>query len=474
VILFAYGIHALSQRYLTASVTGSVSIPTKFKNWWARSSGFDRKWTYFCAAAGAASVLGWLIYELEKPALVHNLQITGFSDEETAQQIAAFSIRQVGWFLPLFAAAAGLCLLLLAGVFSGKRAKLGGLLLGALLLFDLGRADLPFIIHWDYKLKYASNPIIDFLRDKPYEHRVAGLPFRVPSEFTLFSGPTGIYGIEWTQHLFPFYNIQSLDVVQRSRVPVDVEAYMSALVPRGTPDSAYLIARHWQLTNTRYLLGPAGFLDVMNEQIDPEQHRFRIVQRFNFVPKPGILQPTKYEELTAVPDDNGPYALFEFTGALPRVKLYSNWQVNTNDEAVLKTLASTNFDAWRTVLVSTPLPAAPACATNENSGTVEFKSYAPKDIVFAAQANTPTVLLLNDKFDPHWRVLVDGKPAELLRCNFIMRGVYLPSGPHAVELKFTLPTGPLQVTLTAMGIGVLLCGFLIFAGRRRQTPGTQP
>ena len=49
-------------------------------------------------------------------------------------------------------------------------------------------------------------------------------------------------------------------------------------------------------------------------------------------------------------------------------------------------LASTNFDAWKTVLVSTPLPASPAInATNENSGTVEFKSYAPKDIVFNAQ-----------------------------------------------------------------------------------------
>ena len=70
--------------------------------------------------------------------------------------------------------------------------------------------------------------------------------------------------------------------------------------------------------------------------------------------------------------------------------LYSNWQISTNDSATLKTLASTNFDPQQTVLVSTPLPAAPAVnATNENSGTVEFKSYAPKDIVFDAKASTP-------------------------------------------------------------------------------------
>ena len=89
-------------------------------------------------------------------------------------------------------------------------------------------------------------------------------------------------------------------------------------------------------------------------------------------------------------------------------------------------------------------------ATNENPGTVEYKSYAPKNIVLDAKADAPAVLLLNDKFDPHWQVFVDGKPAELLRCNFIMRGVYLTPGAHRVEFKFTLPNDPLYVSLAAV------------------------
>jgi len=127
----------------------------------------------------------------------------------------------------------------------------------------------------------------------------------------------------------------------------------------------------------------------------------------------------------------------------------------------LKTLTDRNFDPAGTVLVSTPQPGLPTVATNQNSGTVEFKSYAPKNIVFDAKADAPAVLLLNDKFDPHWQVFVDGKPAELLRCNFIMRGVYLPPGPHTVEFQFSLPTGPLYITLAAFGVGIILCGFLV-------------
>jgi hypothetical protein len=171
--------------------------------------------------------------------------------------------------------------------------------------------------------------------------------------------------------------------------------------------------------------------------------------------------------VTAFPNTDGSYALFDFTGALPRAKLYSNWQVNTNDQAVLKTLADLDFDPAKTVLVSTPQKDLPAVATNENSGTVEFKSYAPKRIIFAANAPEPSVLLLNDKYDPDWRVTVDGKPAELLRCNYIMRGVYLPAGSHTVEFQFIVPIKPLYVTLAAIATGIFLIGLLIFLQRRK-------
>ena len=107
-------------------------------------------------------------------------------------------------------------------------------------------------------------------------------------------------------------------------------------------------------------------------------------------------------------------------------------------------------------------------AASTNSGTVEFTSYAPMDIKFHIQAATPTVLLLNDQYEPNWAVTVDGKPAPLLRANFIMRGVYLAAGEHTVEFKYSLPSKPLYVTLSAIILGVLLCGFLVALTRKPQ------
>ncbi len=493
VILSGYGVHVLSRRYLEVPAGKINSFSTQLINWWAKIRGFDRKWTVACGIAVAVSLLAWLMYSVQRPGLVRYLQTVGF--DENSQEIslrpstiAAFSIGQAGWFILIFALAAGLFTLIIVGIFSGKRAKLGGILLGALLVVDLSRADLPFVIQWDYAQKYASNPIIDLLKDKPYEHRVADLPFRVPDQFQLFEE---LYRIEWIQHHFPYYNIQSLDIVQMARMAVDLAAFEDAFAPRNTDDGPGLILRRWQLTNTRYLLGAAGYLDALNSQLDPAQHRFRIVQRFSVGLKPGVGEfHQRLEELTAIPSDNGDYALFEFTGALPRAKLYSNWQVSTNDEATLKTLVDKDFDPLQTMLVSTPQKGLPTVATNQNLGTVEFKRYnpedpaikgkkiifgneirywkeagycyAPKDIMFDAKSDTASVLLLNDKFDPNWSVTVDGKPAELLRCNFIMRGVYLRPGQHTVEFQFSLPNKTLRITLTAIGVGILLSGFLFF------------
>jgi uncharacterized membrane protein YfhO len=75
-------------------------------------------------------------------------------------------------------------------------------------------------------------------------------------------------------------------------------------------------------------------------------------------------------------------------------------------------------------------------------------------------------LLLNDKYDPNWHVTVDGQPAELLRCNFLMRGVYLSAGQHTVEFNFSPPNKPLYVTIIAIAVGIILCGLLFFLTRK--------
>jgi hypothetical protein len=459
-VIFGYGVDGLCRRYLGAAIPSFAAATGRSGSWWARVGAFDKRWVIGCALVLGVSLVGWGIYASSRGSLQQYLETFAGIDGDSARVMAAFSIRQVGWAVLFLAVSVGLLAWLLSGGFSGSRSKMGGVLLGVVLVADLGRANLPWLHYWDVEEKYASNPIIDLLRSKPYEHRVALLPW-TPPQFTTFYQ---LYGREWREQHFVYYNIQTLDTVQQPRLQADLAAFESAL--RVDTNAIYRLARRWQLTNTRYLLGPAGFLEALNQQLDPVQQRFRIAAAFDLAPKPGVTQVTRLEQLTAVLKPDGPYALFEFSGALPRAKLYTRWQVNTNDQQALDTIASAAFDPTQTVVVGNPLPAADAAnAPKQTSATVEYASYAPKRIVFHSKAEAPTVLLLNDRFDPGWKVSVDGRPEKLLHCNYIMRGVYLPAGAHVVEFRFQAPTGLLYVTVAGIGVSLLLLGVLALAGR---------
>ena len=118
------------------------------------------------------------------------------------------------------------------------------MLLGAFLVVDLGRANLPWIIYLDVPLKYATNPVIERLSEKPYEQRVAIMPgwmhqmLRAPAELGILDQ---LYRIEWAQHHFFYYNIQSLDIVQMPRVPEDMEAFEGVFRPKMTTDLPLLL-----------------------------------------------------------------------------------------------------------------------------------------------------------------------------------------------------------------------------------------
>jgi hypothetical protein len=269
-----------------------------------------------------------------------------------------------------------------------------------------------------------------------------------------------LHFVEWLQHLYLYYNVQTLDVPQEPREASDNKAYRQALRIK----TAEGLARVWQLTNTRYVLGLGGeFVNVLlNNQFDP-QKRFHVVTSFTFVPE---SQTGRYIVQT---NSTGPFALIEFAGALPRAKLYSHWEVITNDQATLEKLADPAFDPFKTVLIAGPVEAkAKAVSTNANEGSVEFTSYAPKRVGLSAKVEVPSVLLLNDKYNPKWKVFVDGKEKPVLRSNYIMRGVLLEPGQHKIEFRFQPPLNTLYVSFATLVIGLVLCVFVAIRGKRQR------
>ncbi len=513
IIVFGYGLHGLTTLYLERATATTKGIGEQFRFWWKQTTGFDKNWVRGTFIALTLAVLAWFVYhglrgQVEAYVADLNqcatLQQGGRPDPVAAADAAAatisFSLKQCGWAFGFLAASVATLAVLVSGGFAGKRARVAGIILGLLVVVDLGWQNRPWVIAQNWTGRYveaAQNPVFDFLRDKPFEHRVSNIPSHLLRAFQLDPRLLemedvfqSVYGSEWTQHLFPYYNIQTINVVQMPRRPLDYDVFEQAF-QLYSANTIHNIARRWQLTNTRYIACAAPMLGLLNQGFDAEQKRFVPRVMFDF------YQDRRGGPILIRTNENGRYAIVEFTGALPRAKLYAYWEavpyetnrvqgwvdsirkayppnwslpfdsLNTNDLATLEVLTRASFDPAQQVLLAEPIATKPD--PNAAPGTVEYVSYKPKEIVLKTRSTAPNVLLLNDRYDPNWQVTIDGQPAKLLRCNYLMRGVEVPAGDHQVEFQFRPDVKFLYVSLAALALGAVLIGCLVLVPQKPET-----
>jgi hypothetical protein len=462
-ILSAYGVEALARQYLTAAAKNAESLFQQIWTSWKRVSAFEIYWAAGCAVVLIGSVGGYFKLASSKPALINYLLHNGFSPTD-APQIASFCIGEVAWFILYLAVSVGLVACILAGGFAGRRALWAWIFLAAIMICDLSRADIPWIRYYNYKEKMSPNPVVDLLKREPWEHRVNSR-----------SWPAGGYMTPeltmachwWIENDYPFNDIESLEIDQAPRMATLDSDYLGRFYLTSDKDLSPA-TRLWRLTNTRYLVAGPEWERPLNQLGEPK-NSFRTLMRLNLVNKPGIDQPEDPGDQTLQTNGSGPQVcLYEFTAALPRAKLYSNWQV-VDDPTALQLLSSAPFDPAKTVLVAkdTPVSQAPGNAETD-PGTVKITHYQSTELMMEADAKTPAVLLLNDRTGDSWNVLVDQKPAPFLRCNHIMQGTFVPAGHHTIEFRYQPSLKLLFISLSAFGLGILLAGYVIFTNFKRE------
>jgi uncharacterized membrane protein YfhO len=165
------------------------------------------------------------------------------------------------------------------------------------------------------------------------------------------------------------------------------------------------------------------------------------------------------DHLTKVFSD-GDLRVYENKNALPRAYLSDKVIVEPDPDTQLALLSGSGIDYRNTVLLdkATLEQYGKTRAPANTSGTVAIKNYANNSVMLDVNANRPAVVVLLDRYFPGWKVLVDGEERELLRANYLFRGVSVPSGRHTVEFRYR-PT-PLFITLSISASVLLLCMIL--------------
>ena len=291
------------------------------------------------------------------------------------------------------------------------------------------------------------------------------------------------YNLDWNRHIFP-----QLDIV-RARPTDFIPQVVKGNDPKANHREALrMLIRQWELSGTRYFLCHAANQDLskrtrakysdlifptyrnaLNETLDPARRRFTPLQSFRLNPSPGSVTNSPAKQLTIA--TNGPVELVEFSGALPRAKLFADWRQGVDQNSTADILFSPGYDPHMQVIIrQTGLPnpempsqtsRLPAVKFVEDNGTrVELK---------IPPTSCSAMLLLNDRYDPNWNVTIDGQTASLLQANNHARAVHLPSSAknRTVIFSYHAPTLPIVPSFAALAIGLLIAGFGL---KRRVTP----
>jgi hypothetical protein len=295
---------------------------------------------------------------------------------------------------------------------------------------DLYLTNRQYVEYYPYKPMYAETELIRFLKKDEELHRVKILPRDPRSQWF------GLYN-NWLTFLFPYYRIETTDIPQMPRMPTDYEQYFKAVEGNAM--------RFWELANARYLLGPIEFWPALQDNPLLRPH-LSLTHAYNLASSNGVLvtaaaAPNQYNQNTQI--------IVRFDRALPRVKLYDRWQVIADDRECLRRIAAPEFDPQTEVIVSEAIPASPTGSAAPDSARIEWLHRSANAARLRVTTDRQGVLLFNEKHDPHFRLTVDGHPARLLRCNYIMKGAFIEPGTHEVYFEYRPPRLGFSVSLTA-------------------------
>ncbi|MCP4572414.1 MAG: YfhO family protein [bacterium] len=199
----------------------------------------------------------------------------------------------------------------------------------------------------------------------------------------------------------------------------------------------------------------------------------------------GTLSPADLDFLDATGLDlerasrgDGRTALHRNRAALPRARLVTAWRrasaLPEGDalEPFLDAIQAGRLDVTSTVTLDREPVPAPGETANPLPA-VEFLTDGLNEVVLETTAPVPALLLLADMMAPGWRVEVDGRPAELLTADLVLRAVALEAGRHTVRFHYSDPsvrTGLLLSLTGLLGVAVLIL-FPFLRRRLAASPG---
>jgi hypothetical protein len=207
-------------------------------------------------------------------------------------------------------------------------------------------------------------------------------------------------------------------------------------------------------TNGEIRIDKISLLDSSNQQsypIIPVELALGDTTRWRFVEEIGGTKV--YENLRAMPRA---WLVPELVSLAPADILRS---IKTS-----RLLDGRGFDPFKIALVEEKIAFK---ADHDKDSSVDIIDLSDNSITIKTKSKNEAVLVLSDVYYPGWRATVDESVTKILRLNYILRGVLIPSGEHMVKFEFRPRIFYRGAIITGSGAFTLVIGSTIVAWWKR-------
>jgi Bacterial membrane protein YfhO. len=152
----------------------------------------------------------------------------------------------------------------------------------------------------------------------------------------------------------------------------------------------------------------------------------------------GFIDSTRWHHV----EDIGSASVYENLQAMPRVWLATE-AISMSSEEMLKTIKTSRFpdgslfEPARTALIGLENKRfAFRSGIRDGNHSAQVVRMSNTSIEVRTDATADSLLVTSDIYYPGWIASLDGKPANLLRTDYTLRGVRVPAGNHLVRFEF--------------------------------------
>lgn len=102
----------------------------------------------------------------------------------------------------------------------------------------------------------------------------------------------------------------------------------------------------------------------------------------------------------------------------------------------------------------------------DSAATISLAEYSPRSLQYKSQSSGHGLAVFSEIYYPGWEATIDGERADIVRVNYILRGLEIPAGNHTIEFTFNpkpYVVGNKVTSISSWLVVIVLLGSIVWS-----------